>query len=123
MDDDRGAELTGRATANSAPALTLGPGSKSVGQRSEARYGSLARSHVPAGKAAGRDQCRGSASPARDSPLVTDLVTHAKSGDKQAWGALVERYAPLIWSICVRYRLSRADAEDVGQSVWLRLDE
>jgi RNA polymerase sigma factor (sigma-70 family) len=33
----------------------------------------------------------------------------------------VEQYAPLIWSICGRYRLGRADAEDVGQSVWLRL--
>ena len=59
--------------------------------------------------------------PARDGTLVTDLVSRASTGDKQAWDALVERYAPLIWSICGRYRLSRADAEDVGQSVWLRL--
>ena len=54
-------------------------------------------------------------------PLVIDLVTRARNGDKQSWDALVERYTPLIWSICRRYRLSRADAEDVGQSVWLRL--
>jgi RNA polymerase sigma factor (sigma-70 family) len=54
-------------------------------------------------------------------PLVIDLVRRARNGDKRAWDALVERYAPLIWSICRRYRLSRADAEDVGQSVWLRL--
>ena len=54
-------------------------------------------------------------------PTVTDLVARAKDGDKQAWDALVERYAPLIWSICRRHRLSRADADDVGQSVWLRL--
>ena len=54
-------------------------------------------------------------------PLDIDLVTRARMGDKQSWDALVERYAPLIWSICSRYRLSRADAEDVGQSVWLRL--
>ena len=26
-----------------------------------------------------------------------------------------------MWSICRRRRLNRADAEDVGQSVWLRL--
>ena len=44
-----------------------------------------------------------------------------RNGDKQAWDALVERYAPLIWSICRRHRLGRADADDVGQSVWLRL--
>src|SRR5271169_2478265 len=57
----------------------------------------------------------------RDDPRVTDLVTRARDGDQQAWGALVERYAPLIWSICRRYRLSDADAEDVGQAVWLHL--
>ena len=52
---------------------------------------------------------------------ITGLVTRASTGDTQAWDALVDRYAPLIWSICGRYRLSRGDAEDVGQSVWLRL--
>jgi RNA polymerase sigma factor (sigma-70 family) len=56
-----------------------------------------------------------------DGSLVIDLVTRARTGDKRSWDALVERHAPLIWSICRRYRLSRADAEDVGQSVWLRL--
>ena len=58
-----------------------------------------------------------------DDPQVTDLVTSARNGDKQAWDALVERYAPLIWSICRRYRLGDADAEDVGQAIWLRLVE
>lgn len=57
----------------------------------------------------------------RDGPPVTDLVARAIGGDKQAWDALVGRYAPLIWSICRRYRLGRADTEDVGQTVWLRL--
>ncbi len=52
---------------------------------------------------------------------VGDLVARARSGDRQAWDALVERYAPLIWSICRRHRHGRADADDVGQSVWLRL--
>ena len=52
---------------------------------------------------------------------VTDLVTRAKNGDQQAWDALVERYAPLVWSICRRYRLERADAEDVCQAVWFTL--
>jgi RNA polymerase sigma factor (sigma-70 family) len=54
-------------------------------------------------------------------PVVIDLVTRARCGHKGSWDALVEWYAPLIWSICRRYQLSRADAEDVGQSVWLRL--
>jgi RNA polymerase sigma factor (sigma-70 family) len=59
--------------------------------------------------------------PMRDDPLTTDLVTRAGSGDKQAWDALVERYAPLVWSICRRHQLGTADADDVGQTVWLQL--
>ena len=57
----------------------------------------------------------------RDYPPITELVTRARRGDKQAWDEIVERYAPLIWSICRRYRLVGADAEDVGQMVWLHL--
>jgi RNA polymerase sigma factor (sigma-70 family) len=53
--------------------------------------------------------------------VVTDLVNRARNGDERAWGALVERYAPLIWSICRKYRLDDADAEDVSQSAWLHL--
>jgi RNA polymerase sigma factor (sigma-70 family) len=48
----------------------------------------------------------------RDDPVVTGLVTSARNGDKQAWEALVDRYAPLIWSICRSYRLGRADHLD-----------
>ena len=57
----------------------------------------------------------------RDDTVVTDLVTRAQHGDQQAWNTLVKRYAPLVWSICRRYRLSSADTCDVGQTVWLRL--
>ena len=63
------------------------------------------------------------AHPVRDDVPVTDLVTRARTGDKQAWDALVDRYAPLVWAICRRYRLSAADAQDAGQSAWLRLVE
>ena len=61
------------------------------------------------------------ASRRRLDPVVTDLVTRAREGDQEAWHALVERYAPLIWSICRRHGLGHADAEDVGQGVWLKL--
>jgi RNA polymerase sigma factor (sigma-70 family) len=56
-----------------------------------------------------------------DDLVVTGLVTRAGNGEEHAWDALVERYAPLIWSICRRHRLAGADAEDVGQRVWLQL--
>jgi RNA polymerase sigma factor (sigma-70 family) len=59
----------------------------------------------------------------RDDPAVIALVTRAQKGDQGAWDEIVERYAPLVWSICRRYRLNRADADDVGQGVWLRLVE
>jgi RNA polymerase sigma factor (sigma-70 family) len=52
---------------------------------------------------------------------VADLVAGARNGEQRAWDALVERFAPLIWSVCRKYRLGDADAEDVGQNVWLRL--
>jgi RNA polymerase sigma factor (sigma-70 family) len=56
-----------------------------------------------------------------NNPPVTALVARAANGDQLAWDALVERYAPLIWSICRRYQLGDADADDVGQAVWLQL--
>jgi RNA polymerase sigma factor (sigma-70 family) len=61
------------------------------------------------------------AGPVPHNPSVTDLVTRAKNGEQRAWDALVERYAPLVWSICRAHRLSDADADDVGQAVWLHL--
>lgn len=56
-------------------------------------------------------------------PSVIELVTRAAAGDQAAWNRIVERYAPLVWSMCRRYRLAEADAEDVGATVWLRLVE
>lgn len=53
-------------------------------------------------------------------PLV-DLVEAAARGDRQAWKVLHERYAPLIFSVCRRYRLDGSDADDVSQAVWLLL--
>ncbi len=59
----------------------------------------------------------------RDDPIVIALVGRARDGDQSAWDQIVERFAPLVWSICRRFRLSEADAHDVGQNVWLRLVE
>ena len=68
-----------------------------------------------------RAPTRKDAHPMRDDPVVTDLVTTAGNGGKQAWDALVERYAPLVWSICRRHQLGDTDAGNVGQIVWLQL--
>lgn len=57
----------------------------------------------------------------RDDPSVASLVTRAAGEDPEAWNELIERYAPLVWAICARYRLSSHDTEDVSQSVWLLL--
>ena len=57
----------------------------------------------------------------RDNLPVSDLVMCARNGEKQAWNTIVERYAPLIWSICRRHGLGGVDTEDVGQAVWLHL--
>jgi RNA polymerase sigma factor (sigma-70 family) len=54
-------------------------------------------------------------------PSLAGVVTRAQCGDQQAWDALVERYAPLLWSICRSYRLTRPDAADISQNVWLQL--
>jgi RNA polymerase sigma factor (sigma-70 family) len=56
-----------------------------------------------------------------DDRPVTDLVTRTSNGDQRAFDDLVERYAPLVWSICRMHQLSDADAGDVHQNIWLQL--
>ena len=59
----------------------------------------------------------------RSDPAVVTLVSRAAGYDQEAWNEIVDRYIPLVWAICVRYRLSSHDTEDVCQSVWLLLVE
>jgi RNA polymerase sigma factor (sigma-70 family) len=59
----------------------------------------------------------------RDDPSVVALVSRAAGSDPGAWNEIVERYAPLVWSICTRFQLSNHDSEDVAQTVWLLLVE
>ena len=59
----------------------------------------------------------------RDDPSVVALVSRVGDGDQDAWNELIERYAPLVWSICARSQLSREDIDDAAQSVWLLLVE
>jgi RNA polymerase sigma factor (sigma-70 family) len=59
----------------------------------------------------------------RDDPAAAALCTRAAAGDQGAWDDIVERYAPMVWSICTRFLLSDRDLEDVAQNVWLLLVE
>lgn len=54
---------------------------------------------------------------------VALLVAAAARGDQEAWNAIVDRYLPLVYSVTRAHRLSQRDAEDVNQTVWLRLVE
>ena len=98
-------------SAGATPAPARSPAAVTHSPRQQRRIGPTSRGHGALGT---------NADPVHDGVVVTDLVTRARTGDKQAWDTLVERYAPLIWSICCRHRLG-ADAEDISQSVWLRL--
>ena len=46
-----------------------------------------------------------------------DLIRACLKGQAAAWKALINRYAALIYSLCLRSGLSQADAEDVFQDV------
>jgi RNA polymerase sigma factor (sigma-70 family) len=56
-------------------------------------------------------------------PTTAELVGAAGAGNSEAWNALVERYARLVWSVARGFALSAADAADVSQTTWLRLVE
>jgi len=58
-----------------------------------------------------------------DDPAAAALPARAAAGDQGAWDEIVERYAPMVWSICTRFRLSDRELEDVAQNVWLQLVE
>jgi RNA polymerase sigma factor (sigma-70 family) len=50
-----------------------------------------------------------------------DPLTAVKSSDEQGWNALIERYQPIINSVCRSYRLTPEDAADVSQTVWMKV--
>ena len=54
---------------------------------------------------------------------IARLVRRAATGDKQAWGQLVDQYNRLIWSITREFKLVESDAADVVQTTWMRLIE
>lgn len=57
----------------------------------------------------------------RAKALTADLVQSARSGDKNAWEAIVDRYSNMVWTVARSHRLTAADAADVSQTTWLNL--
>ena len=47
------------------------------------------------------------------------LVASCLNGDESAWGALVDKYKNLVYSVVSKYRPSPEDAADLFQGVWL----
>jgi RNA polymerase sigma factor (sigma-70 family) len=54
---------------------------------------------------------------------VGRLVRASASGNEAAWNELVRRYSPIVMAVTRKYQLAAADAQDVSQTVWLRLVE
>ena len=56
-----------------------------------------------------------------DKPEVGRLVRAVADDDQEAWNELVRRFANPVMAVIRSYRLTPADAEDVYQTVWLKL--
>jgi len=52
---------------------------------------------------------------------IADLVNAAREGDDDALGRIVTELSPLLWHVARAAGLSSGDAEDVLQTVWVRL--
>jgi RNA polymerase sigma factor (sigma-70 family) len=58
-----------------------------------------------------------------DKPEVGRLVRASADGDEAAWHELVQLFTPRVMAVIRSFRFSGADAEDVCQTVWLKLVE
>jgi RNA polymerase sigma factor (sigma-70 family) len=55
------------------------------------------------------------------SARIAGLMSAARDGDDDALGQIVTELSPLLWHVARAAGLGRGDAEDVLQTVWLRL--
>jgi RNA polymerase sigma factor (sigma-70 family) len=55
------------------------------------------------------------------SARIASLVIAAREGSDEAFGQIVTELSPVVWQVARATGLSRADAEDVVQTVWERL--
>ncbi|HMD49324.1 MAG TPA: sigma-70 family RNA polymerase sigma factor [Bryobacteraceae bacterium] len=59
--------------------------------------------------------------PASHAAADEELVMECRRGSEAAWGALVEKYRNLVYSVPAKYRMPPEDAADVFQEVWTDL--
>jgi RNA polymerase sigma factor (sigma-70 family) len=52
---------------------------------------------------------------------MADLLGAARTGSEDALGQIVNELSPLLWQVARSAGLSQGDAEDVLQTVWMRL--
>jgi len=50
-----------------------------------------------------------------------ELVAECLAGNQKAWTALIAKYKALVYSVPMKYRMSREDAADIFQGVWMEL--
>jgi RNA polymerase sigma factor (sigma-70 family) len=55
------------------------------------------------------------------SARIVSLVSAARAGDDDALGQIVTELSPLLWQVARSAGLGSGDAEDVLQTVWMRL--
>ncbi|MHC4521727.1 MAG: RNA polymerase sigma factor [Planctomycetota bacterium] len=55
-----------------------------------------------------------------EQPSDAELVQAATAGNRDAYGQLYDRYAPLVRAVCYDQTRSLADAQDLAQDVFLR---
>jgi RNA polymerase sigma factor (sigma-70 family) len=59
--------------------------------------------------------------PGRDGGRLHELLSAARDGDERAIGPIVTELSPVLWQVARAAGLDSGDAEDVLQTVWLRL--
>ena len=59
----------------------------------------------------------------RSADRITALMSAARQGSEDAVGEMVTEFSPLLWHVARAAGLSAGDAEDVLQTVWVRLLE
>jgi RNA polymerase sigma factor (sigma-70 family) len=52
---------------------------------------------------------------------IANLVNEARQGSEEALGQIVTELTPMLWQVARAAGLSAGDAEDVVQTVWMRL--